>query len=184
MADFDGWFSGFFDADGSITCLALVNRHGKRQGIRLRCSVVQHNRELPLLYELKGRYGGVVYPRTETRTATWCLDGARRLAETMVPLFDQYPLHTKKAEEWELVKPLILERAALILVGADFTTKGLAAEFWERVRAVHIQLSEGRQTWRHLINDRPFTVNPRGRPIGVKDTKPRAPRHHKGNTTL
>lgn len=160
------WFSGFFDGEGSIACLATVHQDGGRRVI-FRISITQRLDEAPLLHEIAERLGGRVYERTGGRTAAWHLDGATALSQRIVPLFQRHRLRTKKALEWSLVAPLVVERAA--------SGRYLTDEFYARVAAVALALSEGRGTWTHLRRERrPRPMQRLGRPARSAKPSPAA----------
>ena len=69
------------------------------------------------------------------RAATFRIDNLKDLAEIIVPLFEKYPLHTKKAKEFEIWKSLVTNQYVLTLGGRS--KKGLATD------AQHEQFLEG-----------------------------------------
>jgi len=154
------WFVGFFDGEGSITCLACSTvKSGRKVVFRVTASQA----DPAVLAEIQRYLGGRVFPCKGGRMWQWCLDGALLIDTRIEPIFSTYPLKTRKAREWELVRPLVAERAAEIRPGSRHTTRNYRDGFFDRVADVQRRLSAGRKTWEHLHRARePVTPKPRG----------------------
>src|ERR1700722_13599943 len=105
---FGYWFSGFFDGEG---CFYFQNTAGGVRTVVLKIRVVQRGDDRGALEYIQkqigcGRIVDNQYRSEKYRsTKPWsdfCITRIADLAEVVVPLFDRYPLHTKKAQEFSL----------------------------------------------------------------------------------
>ena len=110
--DFGFWLSGFFDGDGTFafgsTSLGRVRLYAEAT-IELRYD------DGAVLEMIRGKLGcGSITPnkarRTTGKTYELKFRNNRDLAEIVVPLFDRYPLHTKKAWEFNIWRTLVHEK--------------------------------------------------------------------------
>jgi len=109
--EFGYWLSGLFDGEGCF--LFKETRHGvvtPKPKIRL---VLRHDDQSVLEYVHEQLGCGkeyVVPPNAKTHTQEareYRVHKISDLAEVIVPLFERYPLHTKKAHEFQLWKGLV-----------------------------------------------------------------------------
>lgn len=113
--DFGYWFSGFFDGEGCIFAFTRQVRGTKYSEFRLSVNIsirdddagaitrIQNNLKVGVIS--RGRNHGNTNP-----TIAWRCERVKDLAEVIVPLFDHYPLYTKKAKEFAIWKPIVLQR--------------------------------------------------------------------------
>ena len=109
--EFGYWFSGLFDGEG---CFLFKNtRHGvetPKPKIRV---ALRHDDRAVLEYIHQQLGCGKEYrvpPNAKTHTKEareYRVHKISDLAEVIIPLFEHYPLHTKKAHEFQLWKGLV-----------------------------------------------------------------------------
>ena len=91
------WISGFVDGEGCF--FVGINPHPEMTSgyqVLPEFTVVQHKRDIQLLYALKEFFGcGVVRTNHQDRMA-YRVRGLKHFKEKIVPFFEQFPLRTKK----------------------------------------------------------------------------------------
>jgi hypothetical protein len=112
--EFGYWFSGFFDGEGTL----LAMRENDRQ-LTLKIQILLRDDDGSVNRWIQENLGcGKIYPHAVSRQARvktkpgsmFRIRDIRDLAEIVVPLFDKYPLHSKKAREYLIWKKLLLLR--------------------------------------------------------------------------
>lgn len=114
--DFGYWFSGFFDGEGSIItftrpCTGRSIYSEFRLGVRIQIRDDDTQAIVRIQDNLKvGRVS--FHPRhgAGNPTVAWTCERIQDLGEVIIPLFDRYPLYTKKAKEYAIWKPVVLQR--------------------------------------------------------------------------
>jgi hypothetical protein len=106
--DFGYWFSGLFDGEG-----CLIANRDKRGSLHLGVQIVSRVDDLPMLQYIQSILGGTLNPCTPVPPSRpkvgWFLTGGiKTLVEVGLPLFDKYPLHSKKQLEYVIWKQLLL----------------------------------------------------------------------------
>lgn len=111
---FGYWFSGFFDGEG---CIFLFHRARGERYAEYRFTIRVHIRDddadaVAFIYDnLKvGRIARHGSNGSANPSISWSCEKINDLAEIIIPLFERYPLHTKKAKEFSIWKPLVLQR--------------------------------------------------------------------------
>jgi hypothetical protein len=114
--EFGYWLSGLFDGEG---CFLFQNTvHGKTT-IALKIKIALRNDDRDVIDYIYKHLGcGSIYAneyRAENYKAhrPWVelrVQKIADLAEVIVPLFDHYPLHTKKAQEFALWRAIVMRR--------------------------------------------------------------------------
>jgi len=111
--DFGYWFSGFFDGEG---CFYFHNTVRGKTTIGLKIKIAVRRDDKTVIDYIRGQLGCGRAFLNEYRDDTykshkpWVDFRVQRLedlAEAIVPLFERYPLHTKKAEEFARWKNLV-----------------------------------------------------------------------------
>lgn len=112
-----GWyFSGFFDGEGSFLIWTRTRTDVRHEGTQqcLAVSIGLRADDVSVLETFRewlgghiGRYGG---NRSSKPSAQWRLERLKELREKIVPLFDAYPLRTKKAVEFQLWREVVVQR--------------------------------------------------------------------------
>lgn len=106
-----GWyFSGLFDGEG---CFLTWRRKDRSQFV-LAAKIGLRADDVAVLETLRSWFGGALgYYKgnpTSNPSVHWCVEHTKILAEVIVPLFETYPLRTKKAAEFVLWKELVIDR--------------------------------------------------------------------------
>lgn len=120
---FGYWLSGFFDGEGCITiftrpCTGRPQYAEYRLHVRIMVrdddagaiTRIKDNLHVGRVYRVAG-HGGV------NPVIAWHCERVQDLAEVIIPLFDRYPLYTKKAKEFAIWKPIVLQRYVSTLAG-------------------------------------------------------------------
>jgi hypothetical protein len=113
---FCSWFSGFFDGEGSIIvftrpCSGRAQYSEFRLGVRIQI----RDDDASTIEYLLDKIGCGTISRHNRIGATmpsiaWRCEKIQDLMETIVPIFDTYPLRTKKGKEFALFRPLVVQR--------------------------------------------------------------------------
>jgi hypothetical protein len=112
--EFGYWFSGFFDGEGTL----LAMRENGRQ-LTQKIQILLRDDDGSVNRWIQESLGcGKIYPHAVSRKARvktkpgsmFRIRDVRDLTEIVVPLFDKYPLHSKKAREYPIWKKLLLLR--------------------------------------------------------------------------
>lgn len=105
--EFGYWFSGLFDGEG-----CLLAWQDKRKSTHLSVNIASRVDDEQMLNYIQARLGGSVNPMTvvppSRPKAVWHLGGIKDLVEVILPLFDAYPLHSKKSAEYKFWKELLV----------------------------------------------------------------------------
>ena len=113
--DFGYWFSGIVDGEANFilgcryqtsTPNALVRKVGLKIKVR--------GDDLPMLEYIERNIGGTV-SRAESWYVQWMMQRAEDCARILIPIFDTYTLHSKKAQEYQVWRPLVLRHYELSL---------------------------------------------------------------------
>ena len=131
------WVVGFVDGEGCF--FVGINPHPEMTtGYQVlpEFTVVQHERDIQLLYALKEFFGcGVVRTNHQDRMA-YRVRGLKHLKEKIIPFFEKCPLRSKKQLDF------IKFRKALLLMeqGEHLKLEGI-----EKIRSIASQMNTGRQ---------------------------------------
>src|SRR5215469_8302453 len=91
------WVVGFVDGEGCF--FVGINRHLEMtSGFQVlpEFTVVQHQRDVQLLYALKAFFGCGVVRRNHGERMAYRVRRLEHLNERIIPFFEKYPLRTKK----------------------------------------------------------------------------------------
>jgi hypothetical protein len=111
--EFGYWFSGFFDGEG---CFLFKDTREGKTTFKPKIKVAVRFDDRAVIDSIHKQMGcGVVYSNRYHKekyktTKPWVEFRVHRigdLAEVIVPLFERYPLHTKKAQEFKYWKGLV-----------------------------------------------------------------------------
>ena len=95
------WLTGFVDGEG---CFHIgISKHPElRFGYQIlpELTVVQHKRDIDLLYRMRSAMGCGVVRRNHGDRYCWRVRNLKNLAEIIVPFFGKYPLKSKKRIEF------------------------------------------------------------------------------------
>ncbi len=147
---FGYWFAGLFDGEGHFVIDLRPPRLLGDRELSLGLNVCLRDDDAPVLAHVHSALGGRFQISHKTNVAYWGLRGLRDLAEIAVPLFERYPLRSKKADEFELFRHLVLRRYIATLGGKRRRvplqdTEEIASAIWDvRVRRRYAD----RSSWR------------------------------------
>ena len=129
------WVTGFVDGEGCF--FVGLNEHpDMKTGVQVlpEFTVVQHERDVQLLFALKEFFGcGVVRSNHGDRMA-FRVRGKEHLLQRVVPFFVEHPLKSKKRVDFEKFRRVLLKMEA----GDHLTAKGV-----EEIREIASQMNRG-----------------------------------------
>ncbi len=121
--EFGYYFVGLFDGEGSIVAWHRIRTRGKPYAeFRLGLQIMLRDDDADVLHYVHEHLGGGLLAGHHNTgptnpTLVWKLEDIKQLAEQMVPLFDRYPLRSKKQREYQVWRPLVIERYLATLGG-------------------------------------------------------------------
>ena len=131
-----GWVTGFVDGEG---CFHVgINPHGDMQAgfqVLPEFTVVQHERDVQLLYALKDFFGCGVVRRNHGDRMAYRVRGKEHLLTHIVPFFVKHPLKSKKRLDFIQFRRILLMMEA----GEHLSEAGLA-----KISEVAAQMNRGR----------------------------------------
>lgn len=130
------WIVGFVDGEGCFH--VSINQHNEMsEGYQVlpEFTVVQHERDIQVLYALKAFFGCGVVRRNHGNRMAYRVRGLNHLMERIVPFFEKHLLKTKKRIEFLKFRQVLLK----IQRKDHLTPEGLA-----EIRAIKEQMN--RQT--------------------------------------
>lgn len=148
---FCSWFTGFFDGEGCIVamtrpCTGRPQYSEFRLQVRVQireddASVTDYiHRTIGCGRTAKHRAG---ISTTTRASVSWYCETIQDLAEVIVPLFDDFPLRTKKAKEFAIWRQLVMRRYRDTLGGRSNrlgVKSEYAATFQDAIQAIrHIR---------------------------------------------
>ncbi len=129
------WITGFVDGEG---CFYVgINAHAEMSAgyqVLPEFTVVQHERDVQVLYALKAYFGcGVVRVNHGDRMA-YRVRKSKDLLEIIVPFFMKHPLKTKKNVDFRKFRSVLLK----IEKGVHLTSEGI-----EEIRNIVSEMNRG-----------------------------------------
>jgi hypothetical protein len=129
------WIVGFVDGEG---CFHVgINPHAEMSSghqVLPEFTVVQHRRDLQILYALKAHFGcGVVRSNHGERMA-YRVRSQDHLRQIIIPFFEKHPLKTRKNVEFAKFRDILL----LMEQGVHLTGEGV-----ERIRSIASRMNRG-----------------------------------------
>ncbi len=129
------WITGFVDGEG---CFFIgINKHPEMTtGYQVlpEFTVVQHERDVQLLYALKEYFGCGVVRKNHGDRMAYRARGQKHLLERIVPFFVKHPLKSKKRADFEKF------RRALLMMEAG---EHLKSEGVDNIRRLAAQMNRG-----------------------------------------
>jgi LAGLIDADG endonuclease len=129
------WVTGFVDGEGCF--FVGINEHSDmKTGVQVlpEFTVVQHERDVQLLFALKEFFGcGVVRSNHGDRKA-FRVRGKEHLLQRIVPFFMEHPLKSKKRVDFEKFRTVLLKMEA----GDHLTVSGV-----DEIRRIAGQMNRG-----------------------------------------
>lgn len=127
---FGFWFAGYFDGEGCLTVFDRTRgRYSERRvGVQIAC----RNDDVGVLDEIYSTLGiGVRWLSkangTTSPACNWRVESVADLAEVMLPLFDHYPMRSKKRLEYAIWRRLVVNQYVNTL-GGTATRVGASEE--------------------------------------------------------
>lgn len=133
--DFGYYFTGFFDGEG---CIVVYHRRRKRPKsypeFRLGIQITIRDDDKQVLKYITDNIGGKLFHQRLQRGSTnpsikWSIENIKDLVEIVLPLFDKYPLHSKKSREYQIWRPLVIQRYIATLGGETQRGGPVGAKF-------------------------------------------------------
>ena len=116
------WIVGFVDGEGCFH-VAINKNNTTALGFQVQpeFTVVQHERDIQILYALKDYFGCGVVRRNNGDRFCYRARSASHLREKIIPFFEQHKLKTKKRVDFEKFRDVVL----LIEEKKHLTVEGL-----------------------------------------------------------
>jgi|SRR5579864_8644141 len=121
---FGYWFMGFFDGEGTITLFTRPCTANPRYSeYRMSVKIMVRDDDANTIYHIKNNLKvGCVHHTTRKQgtinpTIAFIVEDIKDLTEVVIPLFDRYPLYTKKAKEYTIWKSIVIARYLTTLGG-------------------------------------------------------------------
>lgn len=114
--NFGNWFAGFFDGEGTFVVYTRPCTSNSRYSeFRLAVRIMLRDDDADVITRIKDNLQVGHVSRNGKRgntnpTIAWVCERIEDLAEVIVPLFNNYPLYSKKAQEFAVWKPLVIQR--------------------------------------------------------------------------
>lgn len=118
---FGYWFSGFFDGEGHIGAFSRVRPNGYTER-RLTIQIIVRHDDADAIYRIRDNFqcGGIFHTKAHGRTQDsigFRVEKINDLAEVVVPLFEKYPLYSKKAREFLIWRDLVRAQYTVTMRG-------------------------------------------------------------------
>ncbi len=129
------WITGFVDGEGCFH-VGISTHRDMKAGFQVlpEFTVVQHERDVQILYALKDYFGcGVVRVNHGDRMA-YRVRKLQNLTENIVPFFMKHPLKTKKNVDFRKFRSVLLKMEE----GVHLTSEGV-----EEIRQIANQMNRG-----------------------------------------
>ena len=129
------WITGFVDGEGCFH-VGISTHRDMKAGFQVlpEFTVVQHERDVQILYALKDYFGcGVVRVNHGDRMA-YRVRKLQNLTENIVPFFMKHPLKTKKNVDFRKFRSVLLKMEK----GVHLTSEGV-----EEIRQIANQMNRG-----------------------------------------
>ncbi len=131
------WVVGFVDGEGCFY-IDINSQPEMSAGYQVlpEFTVVQHERDIQLLYALKQFFGCGVVRRNHAERMAYRVRNAAHLRERVLPFFEKHPLKSKKRLDFLKFRKVLL----LMERGEHLTPEGI-----QRIRAIASQMNKGRE---------------------------------------
>ena len=131
------WVVGFVDGEGCF--FVGINPHPEmtsRFQVLPEFTVVQHRRDIRLLFALKTFFGCGVVRRNRDARMAYRVRRFEHLSEVIVPFFEKHPLKSQKRVDFLKFRDAV----RLMASGAHLTPEGI-----ERIRKIASEMNRGRE---------------------------------------
>jgi hypothetical protein len=129
------WVVGFVDGEGCF--FVGINPHPEMTSqfqVLPEFTVVQHQRDVQLLYALKAFFGCGVVRRDHAERMAFRVRRLEHLQERIIPFFESHPLKSKKQVDFLKFRDVL----RLMATGAHLKAEGIA-----RIRAIASRMNTG-----------------------------------------
>ena len=133
------WVTGFVDGEGCF--FVGINPHPEMAtGYQVlpEFTVVQHERDIQLLYALKKFFGCGVVRRNHGARMCYRVRNVKHLRERIIPFFEKYPLKSKKRLDYYKFRQVL----TLMERGEHLTPEGI-----EKIRTIAAAMNTGRERY-------------------------------------
>lgn len=118
---FGYWFSGFFDGEGCLTVFSRLRENGYTER-RLGIQIMLRDDDANVLTRVKDylQVGTIWSSPSNSRTNPaigYRVEKIQDLAEVVIPLFDKYPLYSKKRREFAIWQEMVRKQYIATLGG-------------------------------------------------------------------
>ena len=129
------WITGFVDGEGCFQ-VGISAHKGMSVGYQVlpEFTVVQHERDVQVLYALKDYFGCGVVRTNHADRMVYRVRKAKDLNESIVPFFMKHPLKTKKNVDFRKFRTVLL----MMEKGVHLTSEGV-----EEIRQIAEQMNRG-----------------------------------------
>ena len=136
------WIAGFVDGEGCFH-VGISKHKDLRAGYQIlsEFTVVQHERDIDLLHELRSMMNCGVVRRNHEDRYCWRVRKLKNLSEVIIPFFEKYPLKSKKAVDFLKFKKVVM----LMQRGDHLTEEGFS-----RIAKIASEMNRAnarRKTW-------------------------------------
>ena len=117
------WIAGFIDGEGRFH-IGISKHKDLRSGYQIlpELTVVQHQRDVDLLHELRSAMNCGVVRRNHADRYCWRVRNLKNLSEVIIPFFEKYPLRSKKSIEFLKFRKVVM----MMQRGEHLTEEGFA----------------------------------------------------------
>ena len=131
------WVVGFVDGEGCFY-VGINAQPEMKTGYQVlpEFTIVQHERDVQLLYALKSFFGCGVVRRNHADRMAYRVRNVEHLRERIIPFFEKHPLKSKKRMDF------LKFRKILLLMERD---EHLTVDGIEKIRAIASQMNTGRE---------------------------------------
>jgi hypothetical protein len=131
------WVVGFVDGEGCFY-VGINSQPEMRTGYQVlpEFTVVQHERDVQLLYALKQFFGCGVVRRNHGDRMAYRVRGLRHLQERVVPFFEKHPLKTKKRLDFLKFRKILM----MMQRNEHLTPEGI-----EKIRRIASEMNTSRE---------------------------------------
>jgi hypothetical protein len=128
-----GWVTGFVDGEGCFH-VSINPQPEMTAGYQVlpEFTVVQHERDVQLLYALKAFFGCGVVRKNHGNRMAYRVRGKEHLLQTIIPFFMQHPLKSKKNVDFLKFRDVLL----MMEKGEHLTEDGI-----EKIRGIASQMN-------------------------------------------
>lgn len=162
---FGYWFAGLTDGEGCFYCCTGIRRQDGRHDLRIHFGLALRADDRPLLECIKktlrvGRIHEYAGKHRKFPLAAYRIDSRHELTGVLIPLFDKYPLRSKKRRDYEIWRRIILECWNASRRSCGVGNHMLSDQQWKQVVFLSEKLRSGRKYERDIEAVEPLVFIP------------------------